>query len=653
MYLQTAKPMQLDQVKKFYFKDCEGISPFLDRQRSPTAIKADEYLDGPTCVAPPTSGISLCGKPVACKYCNLLWTQKNFDKITWSFKYGERDDNLAPAPGQGKRTDLDKLLEVQTNIANGKWGVKEVYNNVPHLLPKGDAIRYWLSKASSLEQSIMMKPKWNDDPMKDPTMVQILKYINTTQDNRSILWIYSQKGKTGKSTMVTWMANKLKMQGREVFMSSGGKDSDLAHLYDEQCYIIFDLPRSETNIPYALIEQMKNGNVTSTKYQTKAKKPRDRHGNLKFPWVIVVANVGPSRERLSADRCKVICLDSGSQTDAVLPDQEHHMGEQEPAEWNELGPVAPEDLVDFKWENPLNGTGKEHIDKRGPHGLAEEKKYEIKQRTMSTETTGREHKSDDSDSDTEEVVHANPVNRSEAPSPKGLLKKTKTFINKGDSKRAPIQGLGLGGGPPPQSFHTMLTNKINRRKPKPIETKAPPSSPEPWTPVSPNSNHLIVDLTEDDLPPDPFKVKLPSTPWVPKVKVEGSKQPKKTLINKGIKRTRGGGPDEEESATLGTQLIKDEHDGYNDHTAISDDDYTAEELAELEEAYNQAEEHEVIMHQIAENNRLHSAKKQKVKEVTEAEEAAQTMTALIADKKAKALEKLKKKAGIDLQAKED
>lgn len=136
MYLQTSKPMQLDQVKKFYFKECEGVSPRLDRQRAPMASQADEYLDGPTCVAPATSGISLCGKSEPCKYCKLLWTQRNFDKIIWSFKYGERDDTLTPATGQGKRTDLDHLLEVEKKISCGEWGRKEVYSKVPHLLGK-------------------------------------------------------------------------------------------------------------------------------------------------------------------------------------------------------------------------------------------------------------------------------------------------------------------------------------------------------------------------------------------------------------------------------------------------------------------------------------------------------------------------------------
>lgn len=506
---------------------------------------------------------------------------------------------------------------------------------------KGVAINYWLQQSSSIEQTIIMKPSWNDDPRTDPTMVQIFKYINTRQDNRSILWIYSNSGRTGKSTMLTYMANKLKVKGIPVFMSSGGKDSDISNIYMEEPYCFFDFPRSEAIIPYGFIEQLKNSNVTSTKYQGSIKKPRDRHGNLVFPWVIVVANQAPSMERISKDRCKVICLDTpGHAHDLpVIPDQEHRIPEQEPDHWNRLGNVDEKDSIDWKWENPLNGTGKPLIDKRGEHGKKEEVKrimatipVVVQTKTNSNTTIRKEHKSDDSDDDSlNDVINPYPANKSDKPSPKGKLLEIKKLINKNDSKRSgPSTGLGLGGGPPPQSFHTMLTNKIKNKKP--IETKAPPPSPTGSASSYPDN---FINLVDDDEP----IIRLP-------IKQEGGKPPKRTLINKGVKRVRGGGPDADEEPTQ----LPDAYDGYDDHTKIEeDDDYSETERAELERAYQEAEACEEVVEQLEHENRLKSAKKQKVTEVSAAEEAGQILAALIADKKAKAKEKQASKH-LSLQA---
>ena len=83
------------------------------------------------------------------------------------------------------------------------------------------------------------------------------------------------------------------------FICNGGKFADFAYAYQEEPYVVFDLPRSNEDFaPYKAIECCKNGILFSSKYHSCMKRFRPSK-------VIVMANFLPSYDKLSMDRWEV------------------------------------------------------------------------------------------------------------------------------------------------------------------------------------------------------------------------------------------------------------------------------------------------------------------------------------------------------------
>ena len=85
------------------------------------------------------------------------------------------------------------------------------------------------------------------------------------------------------------------------FIVSGGKVADIAHVYNEEPIVIFDLPRTmadHCDHIYSMIEKFKDGCIFSVKYESRTKV-------FDVPHVIVFANFEPDLSKLSNDRCQV------------------------------------------------------------------------------------------------------------------------------------------------------------------------------------------------------------------------------------------------------------------------------------------------------------------------------------------------------------
>jgi len=116
-----------------------------------------------------------------------------------------------------------------------------------------------------------------------------------TVPKRKVTWVFDAIGNKGKSWLAAHLEHKFPDR---VLVLVGGKHLDMAYTY-AQCVadiVIFDLPRTyEESVPYALMEQLKNGRVSSQKYQPKMVKRTS-------VWVYVFANFEPDYSKLSADR---------------------------------------------------------------------------------------------------------------------------------------------------------------------------------------------------------------------------------------------------------------------------------------------------------------------------------------------------------------
>lgn len=125
------------------------------------------------------------------------------------------------------------------------------------------------------------------------------KYLETLYhnepDDRTIYWFWDEDGNSGKSAFIKYMIVKY-----NVLFCSGGKCSDIMNLVfncnmDECKAVMFNIPRANAgNISYSALENIKDGMVCNTKYETGVKV-------FNSPHIFCFANFPPEKEELISD----------------------------------------------------------------------------------------------------------------------------------------------------------------------------------------------------------------------------------------------------------------------------------------------------------------------------------------------------------------
>lgn len=129
---------------------------------------------------------------------------------------------------------------------------------------------------------------------------QIIDFLKKPcTDDRTVHWIYDDIGGNGKSQLTNYL-----LANHKAFLVNAGKTTDIAHAYDNEPIVIFDLPRdTEEYCPYRAIEGFKDGRFFSPKYDSCMKR-------FIPPHVIVFANYRPIvKGKLSEDRWDIITLE--------------------------------------------------------------------------------------------------------------------------------------------------------------------------------------------------------------------------------------------------------------------------------------------------------------------------------------------------------
>ena len=135
----------------------------------------------------------------------------------------------------------------------------------------------------------------------------LLKYIEPSE--RGIFWIVGRRGNEGKSWFQRYLQN---IRGpSRVFEVSIKKNSDgILHALSKRIVslielFLFNIPRSFNmeDFPYGFIEEIKDGNAVSTKYNSSVL-------DIKIPnTVVVFANEYPNIKKMSTDRWTVYSTD--------------------------------------------------------------------------------------------------------------------------------------------------------------------------------------------------------------------------------------------------------------------------------------------------------------------------------------------------------
>jgi len=203
----------------------------------------------------------------------------------------------APKKRQGERSDL---LLVKKSIDEGMS-----YDDIceKHFAIVGKYSRFIKERVQARDsktQETELQEKFVNSSLR-PWQQKLLDITATEACPRKIHWIWEDQGNVGKSFMTTYLGV---MKGSALL--TAGKKADMAYIYAQKPskIVCFDLARTNEEYldgVYSLAEDLKNGRVVSTKYESKT-------AFFKPPHVFVFANFLPNMKKWSADRYDIIDL---------------------------------------------------------------------------------------------------------------------------------------------------------------------------------------------------------------------------------------------------------------------------------------------------------------------------------------------------------
>lgn len=118
-------------------------------------------------------------------------------------------------------------------------------------------------------------------------------------DDRQVIFVVDRVGNQGKS----WFAKYYCQLHDNAFLMRPGKHADMTYMLPPSLRVLFlDCTRKQVEyMPYTFMEELKDGYVSCTKYESCVKKYHKLH-------VVVLMNQEPDMEALSEDRYHIINL---------------------------------------------------------------------------------------------------------------------------------------------------------------------------------------------------------------------------------------------------------------------------------------------------------------------------------------------------------
>lgn len=206
----------------------------------------------------------------------------------------------APKARQGKRNDLDALKadidkgDGYEEIKDKHFGVAAKYSK---FIKERIMVRDNTRTLQEIERSLLTTPA-------RPWQQAVIDMAEGAVDPRKIHWFWDPNGNVGK----TWMANYLGAVKKAIILD-GGRRTDMAYIVAQQPeapIVVFDCARTVEGFmdgAYGLAEAIKNGRVTSSKYESKTVFFGPKH-------VFFFANFEPDLSKWSQDRYDItrVCV---------------------------------------------------------------------------------------------------------------------------------------------------------------------------------------------------------------------------------------------------------------------------------------------------------------------------------------------------------
>lgn len=210
--------------------------------------------------------------------------------IEYCKKEGDFEEiGTAPTTTPGKRNDIEAFKEdVKLGNVDMK-SIREIHSEVYAKYPRF-CIEYVNDNMKAGEVANHPLRDWQAD---------LNTRLNGPINEREIVFIVDPLGNKGKSWFFRYYEQN-HQDNCQIILP--GKKLDMAHVLEvgKRSYL-FDCPRSKQGefIQYDFLEQVKNGNVFSGKYESKNKR-------FEVPHVVIAMNEDPDMEKLSNDRYVII-----------------------------------------------------------------------------------------------------------------------------------------------------------------------------------------------------------------------------------------------------------------------------------------------------------------------------------------------------------
>lgn len=213
------------------------------------------------------------------------YCMKEESRIEGPWEHGEFSSS------QGKRSDLCAVRDMLLSGA-AKRAVLDEYPEVLAKYPRFVDTCIKMAASDSAVKVLELVPKFE-------WQANVLSLVASPPSDREILWVYDPVGNHGKTYL-----SKYLVDSKGAFYCNGGKSVDVSYSYSGQNIVVFDYVRDAADyVSYGVIEQIKNGILFSTKYESDVKR-------FSVPHVLVFANFRPAEDKFSQDRLCIIELNS-------------------------------------------------------------------------------------------------------------------------------------------------------------------------------------------------------------------------------------------------------------------------------------------------------------------------------------------------------
>lgn len=146
-----------------------------------------------------------------------------------------------------------------------------------------------------------------------PFQHSLLEMIGREPNDRLITWIYDGQGSSGKTQFCKYLIEK----NNACYITSGKKSDIINMVYNyiqnkDLELVILNIPRDERRIDYIALEEIKDGIISNTKYET---------GTIltNSPHLLIFSNILPDTSRMTNDRWNIFTIDNNYE---LIPYQE-------------------------------------------------------------------------------------------------------------------------------------------------------------------------------------------------------------------------------------------------------------------------------------------------------------------------------------------